>query len=458
MESYSLLFASGVLCLILARLFPPTKVYLLWALVLISYVLWPFEAGKVDTRIALNLPLEYVPLLMVFGAGWFSGVFRGRPFLPSRPRYLSIFALGIIFYGASSFGWVVNHRLWLQYFIMWLVYLFSFFAMVGSFSGEAPERFLKFLDQFFLILTAYALLIVGRHFISPVQPYAGGDYLDFAPIIRYRISQVLTILPYIPVAIRMYFATNRPVYLVFLGVGSSEILLSLSRAGIVGWIAVLVLSAVIGGRELVQPKNRRRILAVVLTVTLAVAISVELGGERFIQRVLSILYIGQIWFGNLSGPQALSEVGAGGRSILVREALRIFLERPWLGTGVGNYLEYVQSGPVLPASPHNFYLTYLSEFGVLGFVPLLAFVLYLMYFLWYRSAMVGDIDQRVVLQGFIAANVAFLVIFLASDFMTTPYIWFFWGLSIAYGLSARTRSLEDRGEGGRASPQLKITM
>ncbi len=443
--SYVVLFVGIVLGIAAAVFLSPGKVFLLWPVVLMVYALWPAREFDPNARLVL-VPVEYLPLLLVLACGSLASIIHSKKSQTKIPRYLMVLASGIVVYALLSGFWVRNRGVWLQYLVMWIIYLALCLMVARGLSQESSQTRIKFLDRLLLLLTFVLLSVFIRNLVWPSVRFGGeafvsvfgweGRTLDFSPIIRYRISQILTVEPFVPVAAMLYFATRKATHLVFVLTSSLAIMLSFSRTGYVALLFVLLL---VLARN-VFDKNIRfrglavRRLAVFAVLALGLAGALFVAGRALVGRVESMPVIGHVWRGELRE----SEFGWG-RQVILQEAYRVFWESPWLGTGVGNYLEHFDTTlHVQPMTPHNLYIGYLAEFGILGSIPVMGFILYLGYFLWKAAVKASDPLVRPILWGFAAAHTMFFVMFLATDFLTTPYIWFFWGVALSFAQSAQT--------------------
>jgi O-antigen ligase len=425
-------------------LLEPKKIYLMWAVVLIFYAAWPEGLYSGDQRLAFNLPFEYVPLLGVFSSGALSGLMRNGALYRRFPKWLCFSAAGIILYGLASALWVRDYTSWFQYLGMWGTYIALLFLVIHSLSKETPPGLSLFLDRMLFLLSGFLVIVIIRNLTVPAARYSGIEEFglwDFSPMIRYRISQIIAVLPFVPVAAMLYLASKQIRYLLFVGAAAIAIFASFSRDGIIGLIFSLLLCAILGARGPGKPLviRPRRVVAILLVLLLGVTFAFSLGRANFVGRVFSVTSIADIWGGTLNPNEPL-----WGRMVILQQATEVFFQRPWLGTGMGNYLEFL--GPVaedLAMSPHNLYVTYLSEFGIIGFIPLMAFLVGLTHFLWKTSREAMDLRSRAILQGLFFSQLTFFVMFFATDFLVTPYVWFFWGIALAFGLSVG-RTSKDR--------------
>ncbi|MBI2820299.1 MAG: O-antigen ligase family protein [Acidobacteria bacterium] len=433
---YAFVLSAILGILLLARLLFPATICLGWPLVLISYVLIPAINLDPDTKLAF-VPLEYFPLLLVLGCGSLCTCLR-RARNPVRiPAPLKLFAFAIIGIVLASVLWVQNPVLWTQHAAMWLMYMGSCLLIAKGLAQDSAQRHMQYLDRLFVLLSIFLMLVLIRNFLSPSSRFSSGfdiwlNPLDFSPFIRYRISQVMIVTPLIPVAFMMYIAKPKRIYGVFVLLSSLAVLLSFSRTAMIGLVVGSVTAVVLSRFEPgIASRLRLQRTAVQLAVILAgFGGAIYVAGEFVVRRVESISQVQGVWSGELS----LSDE-AGGRVVIIQEATRIFGEHPFIGTGAGNYLEYFdRSLRVLPMTPHNQYLGFLAEFGILGFILLAGFLFSLLRLLWNRASRVSDLKTRLLLKGFFAGQVMLLVMFLGTDVFTTPYIWFYWSLSLSFAI------------------------
>lgn len=424
--------------LLVAALLRPRKIYLLWGAVLIIYAAWPAELYSADDRLAFNLPFEYVPLLSILASGAASGLMRNGSLAGKFPKWLYLSAAGIIFYGLISVLWVRDYTSWFQYLAMWSTYIVLLFLMICSLSKESSWSLSWMLDRLLAFLGGFLLIVIIRNLMVPTSHFGTEEFAfwDFSPLIRYRISQVISVLPFVPVATMLYFTFKKLSYLLFAGAATLAILASFSRDGMVGLVVSFLLCTILSTLDSHKRPSIRRggTIAVMLVLALGGAAAVYLGRSDFVARVLSITSIGDIWGGTINPNEQL-----WGRMIILQQAVGVFLERPFLGTGMGNYLEFLGQVPEeLAMSPHNLYVTYLSEFGIIGFIPLISFLIGVTHFLWKKSREAVELHSRAILQGFVVSQVTFFVLFFATDFLVTPYVWFFWGLALTFGLAIKS--------------------
>lgn len=241
-----------------------------------------------------------------------------------------------------------------------------------------------------------------------------------------------------PNQLAAYLDISLPLMLAF-AIGASDALLigaislgvfadvlTFSRGGAVGAIAGTITVMLIYRRNLREP-----LVAVLAGVGsgIAVAAAWGLGAHSF----------------DLYRPGSLSTAGyaggVGSRSELWKAALHLWLRRPWLGIGAGNYeLELPQAGlRGIRTHANSLYVQALVEGGL----PLLAATLWLT---WTSIAtFVRDRAQSPLIAGALAASIA-LAVHQVADFLTFyPKVGGWWWIVLALGAAefARVNALKN---------------
>jgi O-antigen ligase len=153
---------------------------------------------------------------------------------------------------------------------------------------------------------------------------------------------------------------------------ASTIFLSGSRGGMAAFGAQMALLA---GFLIARRKNRKAALAFGAFLVVALALLAWLGGGELLERLASI------------HNGARTELSGGTRLTMDRDSLKIFVQKPVLGWGLGTFPEiYPQFSSLFTnlqvGMAHNDYLQLLVETGALGFATMLWFLLTL-----FRSAL-----------------------------------------------------------------------
>jgi putative inorganic carbon (hco3(-)) transporter len=233
-------------------------------------------------------------------------------------------------------------------------------------------------------------------------------------------------------AIAVAFAANRHIgaaYRALAGCSAAlclaGILISLSRGGLLGVAAAMVIAILVGGRW------RARVLA--------------LAG------VLAVLAVGYFAFvASLPAKQRVLDVGAEGgtgRLDLWTVGLRMIEAHPLNGIGSGQFpissVHYllrpglIQSGAFILSTPkvaHNTYLNVTAELGLVGgvlFVGLIAFCIGCALVAIRRVKRAEDECMEILLRGFVVAIGGYLVTLLFLSESTAKLFWILLGLGPA---------------------------
>jgi hypothetical protein len=434
-ESSAILIVSGVIMLIVAViLLPPRRtLYILGALLLASAV--PLSENVLGSResaayrLLLRIPIGYLPFIITCAVTAISLISRRR-WLQSILRNglqtnLLIPSIGILFYGLLSILWVVDYLSWLAYFLMWFFYIIFILNQTPAVLAESPRgptNFIKF----------YSLISALLSFAGIIRFYAFKDFwlgASALPLLGVGPVSLLTV-PLLPLVLSLYLAEGRKAYLLATGALALNTLLLFNRTA---FVASIVGVLVFGIMARSFPGIRRLVLVCSLGSVMTVTVGYALAGELLVTKAqlllnAPVLVVGQPEIGRYDWHRAL-----------IRDAaVSIIKDRFLLGTGMGlgNYLRYFpedsrfQDYPY--TKPHNLYLGYLAEFGIFGYAFLIWFLISITRFLWVRAKVIAEPRSRIIGFGFFGGHVSALVIFAGSDSISAPFVWFFWGLAIAF--------------------------
>lgn len=155
-----------------------------------------------------------------------------------------------------------------------------------------------------------------------------------------------------------------PLVSLFAILPAGAVVLSASRGGILSLFFALVVLGVLSGRRIT---GRKSLLRIVLLVVLSGVVIAWLGMGGTSQRFRDL---------------ASSGISQDRRVSMYRDTWRIFLDHPWLGTGLGT-LQFVYpryesryDGSIVDHS-HNDYLELLADTGIAGGICALLFLLFL---------------------------------------------------------------------------------
>jgi len=192
------------------------------------------------------------------------------------------------------------------------------------------------------------------------KPYYGGWI--YGPYVNHNhyagLMEMLTPVPLVIAISRHCSTQKRCLAGIAASIMASSILFSGSRGGMIAFAAEIALLAILLLRRSVRSKPTGAMVAFVL---LTLALALWMGDSELIQRLGSI------------HSQARSELSGGTRLTIDRDALRMFVQKPLLGWGLGSFPEvYPQFRSfytnLLVDHAHNDYLQLLVETGMAGFL------------------------------------------------------------------------------------------
>ena len=409
---------------------PPAKIYGLWpiAFVSISFISMLFKY-RCCPKAADVVLIGYVPFLLVAIFALISGTLRGIRLSFPRSRLLRLSLIGILVYGLFSLLWVEDYQSWLVYFGMWFFYIFVILVGVSSYISRSMADAKKLLDNYILgVGVAFGISIVT--FVLVAQ----NAYARPLPVVHRGIPSFVAAQLF-PVVIALYLTQKKPVYLLTAVTYVLGILLIKSRTGIVGTTIGLILAFVLLNKPHLMGR-RKVFIAVMVVFSVLVALSLE--GKPLLDRVKQVFN----WLNIAEGRIEQGELDYR-RAVMWSEAISVFRRHMLLGTGMGldNYLLKVARYIFVPkyflARPHNLYLSYLGAFGIIGFLPLIGFLFGLAYWYWYNSRFIRVQELRLIGKAFFIGHVSILVMFLGQEHITNPFVWFGWGLGIAFVRAAQ---------------------
>jgi O-antigen ligase len=218
------------------------------------------------------------------------------------------------------------------------------------------------------------------------------------------------------------------------------ILISLSRGGLLGLAAALLIAIIVGGRW------RGRVMAICGTLAaLAVGYFAFVASLPAQQRVLDI-----------------SAGGGTGRLDLWTVGLRMIEAHPFRGIGIGQFpiasVHYllrpglIQSGAFILSTPkvaHNTYLNVTAELGLVGGVMFIVFIVFCLgcALLAVRAVTrAGDECLEILFRGFVVAVGGYLVTLMFLSEATEKLFWILMALgpallAVATGVERRARSV-----------------
>ena len=304
-----------------------------------------------------GLPLVYLP-------GTAVGValaMRNGVQLPRR--YLSLYVFICIYLVYSLCNTVLLRGISVTNLVYWLAWPLNFLLLIAMAASAArmSDRLLKrILEGAVLILVAACAVGLARFALG-----IGSD-ANFIPLMNRNGTVVLVALLF-PLIFHVHHnhGKSRLWLLTCVSIVTVCVAFTYSRSGLVGLLAGMILYywrfSLVG-------------LLKFAAVLLAIAIFLHSGiAERSTER---LIMTGQTISAMLEGREVDRSVGDHNRVVLVNSAIAAAKNHFWFGTGLGmqNYREGLRRTGIatVTSKSHNFYLSYFTELGLIGFALLLA--------------------------------------------------------------------------------------
>jgi len=214
----------------------------------------------------------------------------------------------------------------------------------------------------------------------------------------------------------------------------TNIILTFSRMGFIGLCVSIfgyLLFTMVNNGTLIK-RTGRIFTFVFVFLFMSIFVSIPHFREKLYSTfttVISIREIGEVQTGELDYR----------RFVLISEAVRIFKEHWLLGTGMGlsNYLTYFE-GNTIPAKPHSLYLSYLAEFGLIGFTFSFLFLIFLTIDLYKTLKLTKNLKESFIAKGFFIGHISILTMFIFNEYITSPFVWFYWAMAMGFSLICTT--------------------
>ncbi|MGB7437435.1 MAG: O-antigen ligase family protein [Candidatus Acidiferrum sp.] len=314
--------------------------------------------------------------------------------------YLPILGIGVIAFAQLLFGLSIYPYLTKVELLRWFSYCILFFLMLQCFrTGGQITRFAWFLVVFGFVVSLFGII---QHFAfngklywlvtvpteaSPFGPFFNRDH--FAGFVELTVPLGLALL---------LFPSRRrdrlPLLLLFTIVPVGALLLSASRGGILGLLLELVLLTVFSRIRL----GRKQVLGAAGLTLVAASFAIWLGVGDAIERFEQLGH-------GISNQLRVS---------IYSDTLRIFLDHPWLGTGLGTlltvYPRYASfyNGRIIDHA-HNDYLELLADTGLVGGLFALAFVTLVFWRGLGNLRSTGSVSYKAVVAGSLAGCAGLLL-------------------------------------------------
>lgn len=375
---------------------------------------------KAEFRV-VSIPIIYLPFF-IYGIITLiklvlMRVVKGKP-LPSSvdSRLVSVIFVFILFLTLTVL-WSVIKEVWFVYYVQWIVYILLIFLgttiLFGLLDNETKTRCLK---EFKILLIFIAL--------SGLFKYVFLGYPDSNPFLQ--LNRNGSLFFFIPTFSLYFMSTiNRKIAIVdLLGiiVIVFSLLLLFSRTGYLSILFSVITLTFVSFKSSVSFRLRFFLVMILLSILILIGTTFDINivtniVSRWKQLILSVEEI-------FSKADVSYDYR---RQALIEGTIDIIRNRFLIGTGLGtgNFLLYFPDGLLeVPARAHNMYLSYLAEFGIIGYTLFLGIFIVILQITLSSKQRNTLIGKRIVIVSFLAT----LLGFATNEYITLPFIWYMWGI------------------------------
>jgi len=351
-----------------------------------------------------GLPLVYLPVTAI----GLALVARNGMRLPRRHAALYLVACIYLIYTFSNT--VILHGLStsnLVYWVAWPMNIAIFVATAAAASRLEPGVLEKVLHRCVLVLAAAALVGLAR-----LAAGIGTD-ANFMPVMNRNGTVVLATLLF-PLVFYVHETQGKPRRWLLLcaGVIALCVVLTFSRSGLIGLAAGVLLYY---GRLSLKALAKAAFGVCVLVLLLSTGIA-----QRSVERLSNT---GNTVSALFEGRELDNTVGDRNRLNLVNSAMDAAKAHFWLGTGLGmaNYREGLRrvGHSEITSKAHNFYLSYFTELGIVGFALLLAL---------FQRIYAGLPPLSSRQRAFRVSFLVMAVMMTMNEYILLPEFWLFFGM------------------------------
>jgi len=383
-----------------------------------------------------RIPIAYMPMI----AAMMSALFVSRlRVLREDTHLLGAYLILISYLLVQSLSQITHYDSFLQYYQGWVINIYSMLA-VSWIAARIPRQVTA------TMLRNCIILLAGCAWIGILKNLVGlTEDANFMPM-QNRNATVILIVLAAPLTLmirdlnRMGTFGCAAALLTF----SVSVLLMRSRVGLFSFVFAVAayfcmrFAADVFGRH--RTKLRVTYLVPLLAVgsLLFIALLASPLGEGMIARAADTPRSVRI----LLGTESLSRGEADyGRVDLLRAGIYVVKKNFVWGTGVGleNYLEELREfDPSHEARPHNFYVSCLGEFGVIGFSVLLV-LLFLIFRRLGSSSNEKGVSPELPLISCAFRSIVVTLLFASTmnEYLSLPLLWAVFGLGL--GMTAENR-------------------
>jgi len=386
----------------------------LYAIALNVFPLIPFGyLGNENTRLS-RIPIAYFPIIASFTSSLVISRFRIR-----KGNFFLLYHVLLSYLFVQSFLIVKiqNYVSFLEYYSMWAVNILLMLTVSFIVNRINYEIVLDIFKKLVLLIAISSLIGILK-FLIGLQ-----DDANFMPMMNrngtaYLIVSVTPILLFLgdTKLIKFY------VFIFSIGLYFICLLFIQSRMGLMSFFFTFIIYYIYNKKF--QLHKLLLFLIFLIFIVVLYLPPIRYIEERLVDRTLkTVLLI-------TSGEGLTPDMGDYARFQLILYSIEIIKENFWFGTGVGleNYRDRIRLlNPIRESKPHNFYLSYLAEFGAVGF----SILLILLFMVWRRFLKIGI--SKELSYTFSTIFITNMFMLFMNEYITYPLIWWIWGIGL--GLS-----------------------
>ena len=372
--------------------------------------------GNENTRL-FRIPIAYFPLI----ASFFSSLVISRSKILRKEKFLFFIYLTLLFYLFVQSFLIIkiqNYASFLEYYFMWVVNIFLMFTVSYITYHINYKILLDILKKLVLLITISSLIGILKYLMRlqydanfmPMMVRNGTAYIIV------MVTPILLFLRDTRVLKSYIFISSVILYFICL-------LLIKSRMGLIGFMFAFIIYYVYKYKFQLHKLIPFLLLFIFTFVVMLYSPIGKSSQERLKRTLVSAQLV-------LSGEGLTPEMGDYARFQLILYGIEIIKKNFWFGTGVGleNYrIKLGELNPIRESKPHNFYVSYLAEFGMIGFSILMILLL----MVWRRFSRIGI--SKTLSYAFNTIFITVMFMLFMNEYITYPFTWFIWGIGL--GLS-----------------------
>lgn len=376
------------------------------------------QLSNIDQRL-IGIPTAYLPIFSSMIA--FAIVSKFRIDKLDQNICLSyLFLMSYLF--VQSLITVKHYDSFIIYFSMWILNIYTMLSISCVFSTLNLESGLLLLRRFVLVIAISSIIGIMRK-LSGISVDA-----NFMPLMN-RNGTIFVLIPAVPLSLLLFDLKmfNRRLFISLFLIFLINMLLLQSRTGFLGFF-LSVFMYYFFKNKIVFLKITTAIFIIVVIVLLT-RITVFLDIARRLGNLAS-LFQALIAYGRNATIEATVDYK---RIIILLNGIQVIKNNFLLGTGVGldNYREYlkpiIDGNKELYVRPHNFYVSYLAEFGIIGF----SILLFIIYQVWHKTSILiigRSRNIRLPMYSFRAIIITLLIMLAFNEYVTYPLVWILLGI------------------------------